>query len=46
MTLIWAYGQTGVDFYKEGELKYHGGNRGILRKLGECETYKIMMKLT
>jgi len=29
MTLIWAYGQSGVDFYKKDEFKYHSGrNRG------------------
>ena len=34
MELIWAYGQSGIDFYKEDELKYHGGpNRGH-RKIG------------
>ena len=29
MTLIWAYGQSGNEFYAEDELKYHSGkNRG------------------
>jgi len=29
MTLIWAYGQSGNEFYQEDELKYHSGrNRG------------------
>lgn len=28
LKVIWAYGQAGVDFYKEDEIKYHGGNRG------------------
>ena len=28
LTLIWAYGQTGVEFYKEDVLLYHGGNKG------------------
>ena len=26
--LIYAFGQEGVDFYTEDELKYHSGNRG------------------
>lgn len=28
LKVIWANGQAGVDFYKDDELKYHGGNRG------------------
>jgi len=28
LKVIWAYGQSGVPFYKEDEIKYHGGNRG------------------
>ena len=28
LTLIWAYGQTGVEFYKEDVFLYHGGNKG------------------
>ena len=28
LKVIWAYGQQGVDFFKDDELKYHGGNRG------------------
>ena len=30
LKIIWAYGQSGVDFYKEDEVKYHGGNRGSI----------------
>ena len=26
--LIYAFGQEGMDFYTEDELKYHSGNRG------------------
>lgn len=28
LNLIWAMGQSGNPFYREDELKYHGGNRG------------------
>lgn len=30
LKLIWAHGQDGNDFYKQDELKYHGGNRGSM----------------
>ena len=28
MNIIWATGQKSNNFYKEDQLKYHGGNRG------------------
>merc|ERR1719245_2441585 len=38
LRLIWAHGQSGQSFYKEDELKYHGGNRGhISFQLGNSE---------
>lgn len=30
LKVIWAYGQSGDDFYKEDEIKYHLGNRGAI----------------
>ena len=38
--MIWAYGQSGVDFYKEDEIKYHGGNRGHTT-LGKLKTQRV-----
>ena len=28
--IIWAYGRDDDDFYSQDELKYHGGNRGVV----------------
>jgi hypothetical protein len=33
LEFIYAFGQNGQDFYKDDEIKYHGGNRGHIGKL-------------
>ena len=46
MTLIWAYGQSGVDFYKKDEFKYHSGRNRGRHNLGNYLTSFMTIALT
>ena len=46
MTLIWAYGQSGVDFYKKDEFKYHSGRNRGKHSLGNYLATFVSIALT